>query len=133
MTEEESTFEKQRLKLRLPARPEVLPVVRATAHSWLTSAGVAPPVARDLVLAINEACANAVEHSGARRSNCVEVDGEVDGSELVLQVRDYGSWRNPCAPGDRGRGLLIIRALVDDLDVVRSEDGTELRFTRRVR
>jgi anti-sigma regulatory factor (Ser/Thr protein kinase) len=52
--------------------------------------------------------------------------------KVVVTVRDSGAWRDDVAPGDRGRGLPIINALVDDLDVFRSSDGTEVRLVRRV-
>ena len=40
----------------------------------------------------------------------VDVDGV-----LTVTVRDEGTWRPPDRdPGDRGRGLLIMRQLVDD-------------------
>src|SRR3712207_7218278 len=47
----------------------------------------------------------------------VDVDGV-----LTVTVRDEGAWRAPDRdPGDRGRGLLIMRQMVDR---VRSEEHT---------
>jgi anti-sigma regulatory factor (Ser/Thr protein kinase) len=123
---------RETLRLRVPARADALPRVRAEARTWLSGVGVDPPTAFELVLAVSEACANAVEHPVSRRSASVEVDGALNRGELVLSVRDAGGWRDPPAPGDRGRGLPIMRLLVDGVDVVRSSDGTEVRLTRRV-
>jgi anti-sigma regulatory factor (Ser/Thr protein kinase) len=120
------------LRLRVPADADALPRVRASARAWLADVGVDAPTAYELVLAVSEACANAVEHPIARRSASMQVDGAVQAGELVVSVRDDGVWRSPAAPGDRGRGLPIIRALVDDVEVVSSADGTELRLRRRV-
>ena len=54
------------------------------------------------------------------------VDGDVH-----IRVRDRGTWREPSG-GVGGRGLPIIEAYVDDLDVVRSPSGTEVRMRRRL-
>jgi anti-sigma regulatory factor (Ser/Thr protein kinase) len=42
---------------------------------------------------------------------------------VVVTVHDRGRWRSPDPLGDRGRGLRIIEALVDDM-LVRHEQGT---------
>jgi two-component sensor histidine kinase len=54
------------------------------------------------------------------------------GDEVVLTVRDHGRWRPARASHERGRGLRIIRALADDLDV-RHDDGTVVELRRAVR
>jgi anti-sigma regulatory factor (Ser/Thr protein kinase) len=46
-------------------------------------------------------------------------------------VRDQGSWRET-RRGVGGRGLPIIEAYVDDLDIVRRPSGTEVRMRRRL-
>jgi anti-anti-sigma factor len=58
----------------------------------------------------------------------VDVDGV-----LTVTVRDEGTWRPPDRdPGDRGRGLLIMRQLVDGM-VVRGEHGTTVTLRTRLR
>jgi anti-sigma regulatory factor (Ser/Thr protein kinase) len=126
------TRDRDRLRLRIPARADSLARVRAEARRWLSQAGVDLETTFDLVLAVSDACANAVEHPIARRSDCVEIGGSLERGEIVVTVRDFGAWRDDRAPGDRGRGLPIINALVDDLDVLCSSDGTEVRLVRRV-
>jgi anti-sigma regulatory factor (Ser/Thr protein kinase) len=124
-------WRRERLQLRVPARPSSLRPVRDAAREWLARAGVDDDTAYDLVVALNEACSNAVEHPVAARGG-VEVDGVVASGEVVLSVRDSGRWRYPPAPGDRGRGLPMIRSLADAVDVHSSPNGTELRLRRRV-
>ena len=52
--------------------------------------------------------------------------------ELVtLKVRDTGRWRLPRG-SDRGRGLKIIAAAVDELDLHTTDAGTELVMRRRL-
>jgi anti-anti-sigma factor len=63
-----------------------------------------------------------------RVTAAVDVDGL-----LTVTVHDEGTWRPPDRdPGDRGRGLLIMRQLVDGL-VVRGEHGTTVTLRTRLR
>ncbi|MFI5040188.1 MAG: ATP-binding protein, partial [Solirubrobacterales bacterium] len=50
---------------------------------------------------------------------------------LTFVVRDAGHWRPP-REQDRGRGLTIIRAAMDDVEVNSSETGTEIVMHRRI-
>jgi anti-sigma regulatory factor (Ser/Thr protein kinase) len=84
-----------------------------------------------VVLAVNEAVANAIEHGRAERARVV-VEAEID--ELVLRatVRDRGRWLDRPSDPDRGRGLLLMEALMDEVAVDRSPEGTTLTLRRRV-
>jgi anti-anti-sigma factor len=58
----------------------------------------------------------------------VDIDGV-----LTVTVTDQGTWRPPDRdPGDRGRGLLIMRQLVDTV-VLQEERGTTLTLSLRLR
>jgi anti-sigma regulatory factor (Ser/Thr protein kinase) len=48
-----------------------------------------------------------------------------------LVVRDSGGWREK-RDSDRGRGLDLIRALMDSVEVDASDDGTVVRMTKRL-
>jgi len=50
---------------------------------------------------------------------------------VTLVVRDHGSWREPRGQ-HRGRGLAMIEAAADELDVRSTADGTELIMRRRL-
>jgi anti-sigma regulatory factor (Ser/Thr protein kinase) len=82
--------------------------------------------------------ANAAEHgAGGRPDEEVYVRARVarrdDGSsEVVVTVRDHGRWRPPKRSIERGRGLRIIEALVDDV-VVTGEEGTTIVLRRALR
>jgi anti-sigma regulatory factor (Ser/Thr protein kinase) len=86
---------------------------------------------RDVALAFSEACANAVQHPVRPRRNAFDVEATCTADEIRLAVRDYGSWR-PQRGDDvtRGRGLLMIRRLMDDAQVERTEDGTRIVMRR---
>ena len=46
-------------------------------------------------------------------------------------MRDYGAWRAP-REGDQGRGLALMRALMGDVEVQPSPEGTTVRLRRRL-
>ena len=61
------------------------------------------------------------------RVTCVHEDGEVR-----ITVSDEGRWR-AARPYGRGRGLAIMRALVDDAQIERHSAGTRVTLVKRLR
>jgi anti-sigma regulatory factor (Ser/Thr protein kinase) len=119
------------LHLRLAAQPGVLAPLRATLRRWLRQAGASETEAHEILTACGEACTNAIRHASGPRRSDFEVDAEIVDGDVEISVRDRGTWREP--RGDvGGRGLPIIEAYVDCLDVVRSPSGTEVRMRRRL-
>lgn len=115
------------LHLWFAARADQLAVVREAMRTWLGGVGVESGDAELVVLAAGELCANAVEHAYTPGSDAaVEVTLARDpGGLLTLVVRDRGRWRPPPPdPGDRGRGLSIVRALMHAVDIDESAEGT---------
>ncbi len=123
------------LRLDLTAVPAALPAVRRRLGAWLTALGMGEEDRVGVAVAVGEACANAAEHAyrdtepgPMRVSAAVDLDGV-----LTVTVHDEGTWRPPDRdPGDRGRGLLIMRQLVDGM-VVRGEQGTTVTLRTRLR
>ncbi|MGY1700454.1 SpoIIE family protein phosphatase [Geodermatophilus sp. SYSU D00766] len=123
------------LQLDLLAVPSALPAVRRRLSAWLTALGMGEQDRVGVMVAVGEACANAAEHAyrdtepgPMRVTAAVDVDGV-----LTVTVHDEGTWRPPDRdPGDRGRGLLIMRQLVDGM-VVRGEHGTTVTLRTRLR
>jgi hypothetical protein len=48
-----------------------------------------------------------------------------------VTVRDRGAWRSP-REGDRGRGLSLMEALMDSVEVSPGPDGTRVRLQRQL-
>jgi anti-anti-sigma factor len=123
------------LDLDLAAVPASLPAVRRRLGAWLTGLGMGEQDRVGVMVAVGEACANAAEHAyrgtepgRMHVSAAVDVDGL-----LTVTVRDEGRWRPPDRdPGDRGRGLLIMRQLVDGV-VLQGEHGTTVTLSMRLR
>ncbi len=122
------------LRLWFAARPDQLGVVREAMRSWLADASVKPGDAEIVVLAAGELCANAVEHAYPPGSDAaVEVAmAREPGGVLTLAIRDRGRWRPPPEdPGNRGRGLGIVRALMHAVDIDEGADGTSVSVRYR--
>jgi anti-sigma regulatory factor (Ser/Thr protein kinase) len=60
-----------------------------------------------------------------------DVAGEAVGGEVHVSVADNGRWR-PARGRNRGRGLDLMRELMDDVEVDSGEDGTIVRMRRRL-
>jgi anti-sigma regulatory factor (Ser/Thr protein kinase) len=57
----------------------------------------------------------------------------LDGDDrIVVTVRDDGSWRTSEPVPDRGRGLALMRMLMDSVEVERRDDGTEVVMRRTI-
>jgi anti-sigma regulatory factor (Ser/Thr protein kinase) len=113
------------------ARPEALGEVRTEVERWLTDIGLPAAERADLVVAVNEAAANAVEHA-YRDGRTGDVTVEADlGHGLEIRVIDHGEWKYGHGDPERGRGMHIMRSLVDDVEVVRRDGGGTTVVLRR--
>ncbi len=128
------TVARQPFSVRLPAHAGALAGMRHDLSAWLTAHPLDRVAAEDVVLAVHEAAANAAEHAylgrGTPSDDVVVTCRWMDGS-LACTVVDRGGWRAPGAPGDRGRGLALIRSLADDVEVRSSTTGTTVAMTWR--
>ena len=123
----------RRLYLALPADPSAAATSRTRLGAWLSAYDWAPGPQEDLVLALNEAVSNAIEHGygvrpgTAARRGVVEVTAEVlaDG-RVEIVVRDRGMWRAPSqVRSHRRHGIPIMKACVAECVI----DGTPLGTT----
>jgi serine/threonine-protein kinase RsbW len=112
-----------------PASTSELAGLRDRMRGWLEENGVSEDVERSVVLAVSEAAANAVEHGyGCDGTGLVSVTARHEQADLEITVRDEGEWREPRADTDRGRGLAIIRAIVDEMWIGRTDGATVMRM-----
>ncbi|WP_428339661.1 SpoIIE family protein phosphatase [Mycobacterium sp.] len=105
--------------------------LRHQLSGWLRGAGVAEERVADIVLAVNEAVANSIEHGyQGRKLGKIRVNGENDGARVDLKIIDKGQWKPaPADPGVRGRGLLLIRAVSDWLELDCTAKGTTVSIS----
>jgi anti-sigma regulatory factor (Ser/Thr protein kinase) len=117
------------LKVRLPAEPESLAVVRERLGRWLTEGGADPDERFAVTVAANEACANAVVHAyGPRPGPTMSLVGKRAAGSITIEVSDSGRWRAPRGRG--GRGLDLMERLMDEVHVSHGEAGTTVRLRK---
>jgi anti-sigma regulatory factor (Ser/Thr protein kinase) len=121
-----------RMELTLPAEPMELSALRRALQRWLAECAASDADSYDIVLACNEAAANAIEHAYGPGDASVHVDATCADGEIAITVRDYGRWRE--SRGDnRGRGLSLIETLMDSVNIVTDpQTGTQVSMTRRL-
>jgi anti-sigma regulatory factor (Ser/Thr protein kinase) len=118
-----------------PARAEHLAAIRAAVRSRIAALGVGGDAADDIVLAVNEAASNAVEHAyrPPQPPGTVEVGLAAEAGTLTVDVRDQGRWLlREAESGERrlrGRGLVIMRAVLDAVRVDTGPLGTHVLAT----
>lgn len=128
------------LRVELPVEPASAGRSRRETGRWLTSlcgTDEQCPTVQDLVLAVNEAVSNCIEHAygaaGSEGPATVLLHGETDGHRVRMKVSDRGCWRDPPTdPGHRGRGIGMIEAVAEDVRVEPGPDGTTVTFRGRI-
>jgi len=128
------------IRLKLPSRLELLGVMDKMAEG-ITEFMAFEDVDRDAVaISVIEACTNAIQHGHhADASKLVDVAFEIKKDELVITVRDEGEGFRPVGEGEmtppdllatRGRGIYIMRSMMDEVEFGYSE-GTFVRLVKR--
>ena len=125
--------------VRLPRDARSLPLMRGLLRKALEHLDVATPTIEEIVLALTEACANVVQHAGEHEE--YQVDVAITDDTCRISVLDEGhgfDFESAVAPAgsplEAGRGLVLMKALVDDLQFVRAEDGRHrVELTKRLR
>jgi len=88
----------------------------------------------DLMVATSEAVANAVQHGKAWPNHCILLTTEPCSRGLRVEVTDCGSFDSTLEPAPLeatcGRGIPIIAAVVDRLEVKNGNGRTLVRFER---
>lgn len=120
------------LDLVLPALPWSLRDIRLAVRRWLSAVGASPRAVADLLVAIGEACSNAIEHAYGPGGGSVRVHLELQSPDVLATIRDTGRWRAPYRE-DGGRGTLFMRDCSDDLRIDHGSTGTNVVIRRRLR
>jgi PAS domain S-box-containing protein len=122
----------ERIVLKVAGDPGALTSARDTVRRWLGEAGADPVETHDITMACNEACQNAIEHAYELGADLFDVVLERSGQDVAITIRDHGGWKSTTSP-DRGRGLELMRELMDGVDVDASELGSTVALRRRLR
>jgi PAS domain S-box-containing protein len=119
--------------LSMPAEPGVLAPLRHTLRRWLRESGASAEETHDILLAVGEACTNAIQHAYGGREGTLDVELTMEGDVAGVTIGDHGTWRRRSgeAGDEGGHGLMLMEQLME-ADVERSEGGTRVRLSRRL-
>jgi serine/threonine-protein kinase RsbW len=114
-------------------------VLRRRLAAWLSGDHLDGDAVDDVVSAASEALENCCDHAygaaqgaGTMTLSAHRLPGDDDAVEV--DVVDDGRWRPaPTDPGRRGRGLAMMRALVDGVTVETGPAGTRVRLVHHGR
>jgi len=113
------------LALEVPAVPENVAMVRQAVQRLIENREISEEQRGDIILAVGEACANAVMHAyEGRPVGPVGVSGTFAGPMLCVVVADHGNGIAPRhdSPG-LGLGLPLIASLTSSLELRPSPAG----------
>lgn len=117
------------LRLRVPADPAALTVVRHAVAGIATALGIGPAGVADVRLALTEVCSTAIRQR--RGQGALEVSCDLDGDALRVTVRDEGP--GAAAEPDETLPLPLVAALTDTVELRRLKPphgpGTEVTLT----
>ncbi len=121
------------LRIETRAAAEELAGIRHRLTAWLHSADLGDERVDDIVLVVSEACSNCVEHAyRGHEVGTMQMEAQAVDGEIRIQVVDSGSWKTPAAdPGNSGRGLVLIRAISDSVQLQTTPDGTTVEVSFR--
>ncbi len=125
------------LHLTVRSDPKLLGSIRSLVRSWVDSWDVDVKTADEVVLAIDEACTNAIRHAyEGRCDGSVELTLHAAEEHLEFQVSDKGvpcpaecTEHRPLQPPDvddlepGGLGIQLIHKVFDEVDFCPGESG----------
>jgi anti-sigma regulatory factor (Ser/Thr protein kinase) len=117
----------------LPATPESAAMARAFVRDIALENGLAACV-DDLMLAASEAVTNAVLHGSPCSPHGILIAVEPADRSIEVEVCDCGTFiprpGEPDPLGTNGRGLPLIAAVADQVELVPEPGRTMVRFTK---
>ena len=112
-----------------PAHARQLAPIRVELRRWLAPLGMTGEAQEDMVLAVGEAAANSVEHAypEATEDDTVELIFWTESAAVCVEIVDHGLWQTPpTEPFERGRGIPLMRLLMDSVRIHYGPDGTSV-------
>lgn len=129
-------------KLVLASRPEAIEEIEKLAAEAANTAGFNQEEQDSLAIAVTEMANNAVIHGNQRDpGKKVFITIEVLNAEVRMTIRDEGkgfnpnTLSNPLDPEnllrESGRGVFIVRSLMDEVSYDFSKGGTQVTLVKR--
>ena len=115
------------------AVPFAVSMLRRELARYLQARGLTEDDTFAAMLAVGEAAANAVEHAYASEPGLVRVRAECTGATLIAEVHDWGHWKRAKPADERGRGIKLMRSLMDRVEIRTLQAETTVRLTLLLR
>jgi anti-sigma regulatory factor (Ser/Thr protein kinase) len=125
------------VRLTVPAEPAQLGRLRHAMDAHLSPLPLPRNRREEIVLAVGEAAANAVEHAyrDQEEPGVVDVTFWTESDALCVEIRDHGRWREPPSQYPRGEGLgvVLMRRLIDCVLIHHDHRGTNVLLRHPIR
>jgi anti-sigma regulatory factor (Ser/Thr protein kinase) len=117
-----------------PAQPRQLAQIQVEVRRWLASIGLTGETQDDVLLAVNEAASNSVDHAypAATADDAVELIFWTEPGVVCIEIVDHGAWQTPAAKSERGRGIPMMGRLMDSVLIHHGPAGTRVLLQRRL-
>ena len=119
------------LELSIEACPSSLAILRRVAVAFARSLGLDEQSVEAVASAVNEAASNSIVHGYRGEDGLLRMSASLTDGKLAITLADDGIGDQATArEGDEvGRGMPLMRALSDSVEVTRSRRGTQVRLT----
>jgi anti-sigma regulatory factor (Ser/Thr protein kinase) len=124
-----------------PADPEQLSAIRRQLADWVAPLRLTDQEIADVVLAVDEAVSNAVEHAyGAGESGRVELTLWTEPGTLSIEVVDHGRWRPPSGDAqhvpeteaDASRGITLMSTMMESVLIHFDDRGSRVLLRQHI-
>jgi serine/threonine-protein kinase RsbW len=130
------------LVLRLPSSLDQLPLIDSEVERVAREMGFGDDACADVGICVTEAAVNAILHAHHEQPELiVEIRLERFEDALRISIRDHGRGFDPDSLADptlpenvlksSGRGVHLIRALMDNVEIRRFADGMQLLMVKK--
>ncbi len=110
------------------AIPLAVPLARRALRRFAERRGVDGEHSFALLTAVGEAMANAVEHAYEGSVGKVRIRVACDGAKFHATIEDDGRWKAAQKRDERGRGLPLMRALCEGVEIHTNQVCTSIQL-----
>ena len=109
-------------------------MIRRELSGWLAPLALTEDETADVVLAVDEAAANAVRHAyGPDEAGIVELTLWTEAGTLCIEIVDHGSWRPPAErPAEGGRGIPLMSHMSESVLIHFDDRGSRVLLRHRI-
>lgn len=128
------------MKMEIESESKHLGALREKLRDFLERTGLTARERESVLVAMGEACTNAIRHSyGGEAGHKILVSAEDEGKRIVFKVRDFGKKidlekvQKPKIPPDKpgGLGIYFMRTIMDELEYnTQLPEGNELTLIK---